>query len=400
MAHLPTLLPKAPAREGVTDGLRGMGALLVFMVHFHALFGPLAVQGAWVYLASEFAAGVGRTGVGLFWTLSGYLIYRGLLERRTPYVSFLKRRIQRIYPTFFAVFILYLFLSALFPSENKIHGTVPQIIKLVAANLALVPPFFSVTPIIAVSWTLSFTVLFYLLVPISVWVFNKWELNAHRRLACLVTIWVLYATACVFTGWFARSLQFITGMIFAELINADILKRQRSRARELACAATAASCFVYAYLFHVCRIPLWAPFRPYVFRQVVVALGFLLLFTCALRFDGWVARVLSWPSMRWIGRVSFSWYLIHGAVLNGILRLLDYGPAMSPCALPLVLAVAVGATAVASAALYKYVEAPLSFPGRNLGAAPARQRGTLSFPAGFGRKFGVVRQLRASTIAK
>src|ERR1041385_7793178 len=103
------------------EGLRGLAVLLVFFVHFHALFGGYAENILILRTASHFLGVVGNAGVDLFFVLSGYLIYGALLRNRTSIVKFLWRRVERIYPTFLAVFVLYLGLSALFPDASKLH---------------------------------------------------------------------------------------------------------------------------------------------------------------------------------------------------------------------------------------------------------------------------------------
>jgi len=63
---------------------------------------------------------IGHSGVDLFFVLSGYLIYGALIRKKVSYLSFFRRSVERIYPTFLCVFAIYLVLSILFPEENKI----------------------------------------------------------------------------------------------------------------------------------------------------------------------------------------------------------------------------------------------------------------------------------------
>src|SRR4051794_12438486 len=65
------------------EGLRGFAVLLVFCVHFDALFGQYASEMPLVRQASRFLGIVGNIGVDLFFVISGYLIYGTLLRQKT-----------------------------------------------------------------------------------------------------------------------------------------------------------------------------------------------------------------------------------------------------------------------------------------------------------------------------
>ena len=107
------------------EGLRGFAVFLVFLVHYVTLSAP------WVDSASVTAAvagilrNVGNAGVDLFFVLSGYLIYSNLIEKPRAFRTYLRRRVERIYPTFLAVLSL-LLLSFAFPAHSKLpQGAIP-----------------------------------------------------------------------------------------------------------------------------------------------------------------------------------------------------------------------------------------------------------------------------------
>src|ERR1041385_8351645 len=118
-----------PSRLIPMEGLRGLAVLLVFFVHFHGLFGSYLAQGSTLFNVSRFGGLIGHSGVDLFFVISGYLIYGYLLRRPITYSRFMRRRVERIFPAFLCVFVIYLVLSVVFPSQNKIHG--PVLAKLV-----------------------------------------------------------------------------------------------------------------------------------------------------------------------------------------------------------------------------------------------------------------------------
>src|SRR5712664_3857285 len=88
-------LPGESNRLLSMEGMRGLAVLLVFFVHFHALFGSYVESQSWVYSVSRFLGVAGDTGVDLFFVLSGYLSYGMLTRRPVGYLKFMRRRVQR-----------------------------------------------------------------------------------------------------------------------------------------------------------------------------------------------------------------------------------------------------------------------------------------------------------------
>src|SRR5690242_8704966 len=82
------------------EGLRGLAVLMVFFVHLDALFGVYARHSTLLSRPLHFLGIVGNAGVDLFFVLSGYLIYGALMRHTVGFIDFLRRRAERIYPTF------------------------------------------------------------------------------------------------------------------------------------------------------------------------------------------------------------------------------------------------------------------------------------------------------------
>src|SRR5260221_518497 len=113
-------LPETKSRISSMEGLRGLAVLLVFCVHYHDLLGTLYLPpGTWQFELSYFFNQIGHCGVDLFFVLSGYLIYAATIKPNLQIPRFWKRRIERIYPAYLAVFAIYLVLSWLFPERSK-----------------------------------------------------------------------------------------------------------------------------------------------------------------------------------------------------------------------------------------------------------------------------------------
>src|SRR6266851_9507683 len=133
----------SPSRIVPMEGMRGWAVLLVFFVHFHGAFHGYLSPGSTLFRVSDFLGEVGNTGVDLFFVVSGYLIYGAVVRPRFNYARFMRRRVQRLYPTFLGVFLMYMALWAFSHDDNfKFHGTVAQQAGYIAENLLLMPGIF------------------------------------------------------------------------------------------------------------------------------------------------------------------------------------------------------------------------------------------------------------------
>src|SRR5690606_4132801 len=156
-------LQNGTSRNLAMEGLRGIAVTLVFLVHYHSVLTPwMAGVEGW---GSDFGRAMrfaGAAGVDLFFVLSGYLIYGATLSARFSWGGFMRRRLQRIYPTFLVLLTIYLGLSFLIPSESKLPPGAAEASFYVLQNVLLLPGMFAIKPIITVAWSLSYEMFFYL----------------------------------------------------------------------------------------------------------------------------------------------------------------------------------------------------------------------------------------------
>ena len=389
------------------EGLRGFAVLLVFFVHAHALFGQYAVSQPLLAWNSEFWGDVGNTGVDLFFVLIGYLIYGALIRRKVSYLKFLRRRVERIYPTFLAVYCIYLLLSAFFPSENKIHGSFLSDGIYILENALLLPGIFSIKPILTVAWSLSYEFFFYLLLPIVVWLTGMRSWKSATRVFFFSILWLAYvAYAFTVPRSQVRLLMFVAGIVLYEALDSGWLESKLTRLGEISAIVLFLASLGFVYLYDA--RPEWFSILPGLtagrtvlpgvptfqgpYKVMVLSFSCPLLAVFSFQYEGILNKIFSWDPIRYLGNMSYSYYLIHGLALHGvaliIYRILPLGQ-HDTLAYSLGLFIGFVTTWIASTCLFALVEKPLSLR-RHLTSVPQTQRqepfpeqqivGQVSFP--------------------
>ncbi len=342
------------------EGLRGVAVFLVYLVHFAALSAPWFVGVRWIVEFVDGLNAVGNTGVDLFFVLSGYLIYATLMRRPQPFRGFMMRRVRRIYPAFLAVFVVYLALGFAMPSLNKVPPT--DLLSFVVANLLLLPGLFPITPLITVAWSLSYEMFFYLLIPIVIAGVRLRTWSGPNRVVGIAAVSALLLGYSAVAGGHPRLAMFLSGMLLHEALEA-------TRWRPYASLSLLAA--VFAVLLKIV-----ATEGPFGFTMKILALyvGFgLLCWSCMAQPKSWLGCGLSWAPLRWLGNLSYSYYLVHGLGLH-------LGFMIATIALPpklwgaaggaLLLPATFALTLVPSLLLYLAIERPLSLmPGKPLRSA-------------------------------
>jgi exopolysaccharide production protein ExoZ len=282
------------------EGIRGVAVFLVFLVHYSSLSMPWIPAGSLISLVAETLHSVGNAGVDLFFVLSGYLIYGSLISREQPFFQFIKRRIRRIYPAFIAVYLMYLILSFLFPFESKIPKDGALIYLL--QNFLLLPGIFQIEPMITVAWSLSYEVFYYVTMPIIVMALRlrtrstKFRVLSMAFLALLIGFW-----SAEYDGHL-RLLMFMAGIFLYEAVFSGKV-RPPSSGVGLLVFLIGLTVMPFSISGH---IKIWVLFTSF----------YLFCLCCFLRPNEWLARWFSWKPLRWLGNMSYSYYLLHGLALK------------------------------------------------------------------------------------
>lgn len=170
------------------DLLRLILAGIVCLGHSVELSGFKKLQVIELFMSSGVA-------VKAFFVISGFLIFMSY-ERSTSLKSYAKKRLKRIYPAYFTIIALCAFGLVFVSTKSPAEYFSIEWLKYVAANLVFLntahpslPGVFDANRMTAVNgslWTIKIEVMFYIAVPMFVYLFRKFN-----RTAIIATVYVL-----------------------------------------------------------------------------------------------------------------------------------------------------------------------------------------------------------------
>lgn len=362
------------------DGTRGLAVLLVFFVHYHALFSIYVIEEPISFAVSRFLETIGHCGVDLFFTLSGYLIYGIVIQKPLCYSSFLWRRIKRIYPTFLCVLGLYLVLSFLFSTRSRLPDSWGKGSLYILQNVALLPGIFPIPPLITVSWTLSYEFAFYLSIPLIVGMAGMRSWRGWQRMVLFVALSSSYIglSLVALPGLHLRLTMFVVGILLWETLNYDRVKEKLTRMGEIGAIVLYLGSLVLIYWvsMYPASLPRVTGVRnlPGVSRVCLTAVGNFAFGLYCFGFDGTLNKFFSLAPFRWLGNMSYSYYLIHGLTLNGFALVLTHWfrpSGASPVVFWFTIPCAFLMTLSTATLLFAFVEKPFSLRQRRVVLLPS-----------------------------
>lgn len=373
------------------EGMRGVAILLVFVCHFQIVVAS-ALSPVFRSVAARVLAQAGGTGVDLFFLLSGFLIYRAALRRDLRLGTFLRRRVQRIYPTFLVVFAIYCAIASR-AGVDRIPHTAAAALGYIVANVLFLPGVADIPALLSAAWSLSYEFAFYLLLPFLVRLLHLYSWPSRARALSFAAVVVLHlAIAYLHPTWFpayhyydgsfVRFVMFLSGMIIYEVTSGPSAERLTPSRQAVLLAVAAMS--VVAFIMIEVRTVGLATHESIPHNAVRAACLFLAFSSIALTSltrEGVLREAFSIGVLRWTGNVSYSLYLIHGLVLNAMAALalhLGLTKAHPIVSAGLLFVASLGAAAAAAFGLYLTVESPLSLQTQKL--SPDSAPGTLRVP--------------------
>jgi peptidoglycan/LPS O-acetylase OafA/YrhL len=299
------------------DHLRAFAALLIIAYHsFHLLYPRIvfhrAWQGAdWIHTRSFFLAPVieGHTAVALFLVISGFILTYGSLGRPVSYRDFFWNRFLRIFPLFF--FFLITAANAFRPQFQIL----PFLTSVLQFGYLGQGPIFAVWA--GVAWSVSVEAHLYFLFPAIRHYLNRnllWPLFRLAIILWLVRLGALALGADVedLTYWTAlgRFDQFLAGGLLAWLLYRYGIPRKMGMFFP---AALLGSCAIL-YVFHLSGgFPARQTWR--IAWPTIEAVFWAVFVASYLGFAGYLPRIAN-VVLQFLGRISYSLYLVHVVVIS------------------------------------------------------------------------------------
>ncbi len=311
----PASTASPPQHVGALDGLRGFAVLLVFCVHAAgntaAVVAGLDLGNASFLSLATWSQRLlfwlqrSHHGVFLFFVLSGYLIGRMWWPRpRLSYARFAWRRTLRIYPAFLLSFVA----SMLFVrfTGPMIALDAPRLVgNLLFLNGA---PATGVVPLNIVTWSLFYEMTFYLAFPVLLLAAVRESGRAAYWVPALgIVAPILLVAAGVDTLVLCWSLLF-GGVALAF--------RGERAVRRMARIPAALVGLLYLSITTSALLDVVPQ------TASIVAFGAVSLLVVAQCVAGGnaIAAMLTWPPLVWLGRISYSFYLLHWMIVVLVAR--------------------------------------------------------------------------------
>lgn len=276
-----------PHRYTNLEGVRALAVLMVFNVHF---FTPFKEEG---YLVeSGFLRGLfqtlnaGHSGVDLFFVLSGFLIFRSLGKSKSL-TEFMFRRYHRLWPVVFVTTLPELFdRSWLIAFDNL------TLLKLQGGEY-----------INFVNWSLTYEIYFYFF--IGLWFFFLQKFRVFQENGVFTYSLMLLGVFSFTSGHFIsepyRFCGFLWGVFLAKLLESGRLEKGLGFAMSK-----------YGWVVTLVMLPVlmrwWQNSAPFFLGSQIL---YFLLVASLLRKDSPLTPVFSSRPARFLGAISYSFYVLH-----------------------------------------------------------------------------------------
>ena len=312
-------------RIEAVDGLRGWAVALVFAVHFTGLFAIYHRNTNLPNVRDFFALGAAdkllywlfysHYGVYVFFAISGFVISRSFGDTRTfsGYFTFLGHRLLRIYPAFLIAFFAAV-LVFLYQAGGQAIALNTLLKNLVFLNGAFALDILGYN---GVTWSLFFEFVFYLVFPLLFLLATRAD-NPRRMAPLLWLLGILISAVLSYGEWFLF-LPFLAGAC-AGLQPRARLERMATRFPDVwlvgaYLATTTLACLLLPLPRRIVGGGmLWSPSMP----VFVLCLGIVatLIIVRASYARGFLHRFLTSKPLLALGRISFSFFLLHTVVLS------------------------------------------------------------------------------------
>ena len=286
------------------DGLRGYLAFGVF-VHHSIITWIFLQTGVIDFPPSNFYSQLGQGSVALFFMITGFLFWNRLLThgRQHDWLAFAVSRLFRLYPLYLPL-MLTVFVCVFYLQDWELKDSGTQLIGQTLAWLIFDRPdvnqYHQTGMLISnVTWTLGYELFFYLALPLAAMVFiyrGGWM----QTVLCLIGIYTLYQVV----GWEHSLKKHFLASFLGGIAAAYWIRRPQWVAWSLSPLAGIVALLALAIAFTA-------------FNRAfnLGALLLLSLFFVIVASGNTLFGALRPRSIRWLGEISYSTYLLHGFVL-------------------------------------------------------------------------------------
>ncbi|NUU32689.1 acyltransferase [Arthrobacter sp. C9C5] len=354
-------MPNQSGQTRVTqlDGLRGIAALVVIACHllstlpgigdvvFDDRSAPLNTGEMWAVFSPLHLLWNGTPAVHVFFVLSGFVLILPFTREgaATRWATYYAKRLLRLYLPAWAALAVAVALIVIIPrtlsplqsSWADMYVVDPSLARVAKDSLLLLGASTINTPL----WTLRWEVLFSLLLPVYVFLALRWRRFWHLKLGVVVALAAVGAV------------QHIDWLIYLPIFAIGaILGAERDRIRELTQSWPRVVWLpVTAAGLVLANAEWFSPAKPVDGVEVLVTVGATLLVLVFL-LCGSAKRLGDTAVAQWLGRISFSLYLVHLPIILAGVTLLR------SVSLPLALAVSAVASFAVAELFYRFVEQP------------------------------------------
>jgi peptidoglycan/LPS O-acetylase OafA/YrhL len=368
-----SVLETSERRIAELDGLRGLAVALVLVWHF---VGALVDQslGGWAKLLYALTI-FGRTGVDLFFVLSGFLITGILLDRRQAAAKFLRnfylRRLLRIVPSYLVLVAVFWTAVAIGIQNEAFNGDTPLWQHLTFTQNWWMAEHNRWGPsAISVTWSVAIEEQFYLVFPLLV------LFTPRDRLPLLLVVIALGSAAFRAVAWlvfdsaftmYVHTLSRLDGLAAGAGIAwawrhpnfaLCVSKELKSIHRLFLWLIGAIPLFLIALRFN---LPLNMAVWGHTYLTILYALALLLIL---IRIDHKGVGTLRQPWLARLGGISYTVYLFHPIMLTCIFLLAGRPERISSIRDVALAAGALCATLVWASISHRFLERPLTRAGR------------------------------------
>ncbi|MDN4988160.1 acyltransferase [Bradyrhizobium arachidis] len=314
--------------EPSIQGLRGLAALSVLLVHLYdmpMLAGFLPAVPSWL----NATVGTFGRGVEVFFMISGYLIPASLVRHKLI-SKFFYDRCLRILPVFVTFHLILFAIGPLVGYKFFKDIDALNYLKIFFANLFFLPDILNLPLGQQNAWTLTYEWAFYIWFAVAFYFASR-----SRPITALVVV-----AGCAAVFYFPITAYFLIGLVLGAI-------ELRIRAQGLP-----------GLIFSVACLALMYAMMEYVHPFAGLIPAFF-LFSTVLNPDSAIAQLLSKTAPQFVGKISYSLYLVHPFALYPLQvigsKLVAHG--YSPWAVwPIFVIVGLPLSFVASTITYELIE--------------------------------------------